>query len=206
MEHNHHAMDSGSATDSPSQTHAAALASTVLSSLVAAATATPAPAASPQLQSSHDHHGSADAAPMAMFFTTSYRTPVLFGGLAPANTGAAVGLGLAIFLLAVAYRGLVCLRAHLEATHWAHPRRDRAAFRLFDDGGGSDSSSGKEKLHGDGSGSGGGAALAQPFSLGRDAGRMAMAFVTATVGYALMLIVMSFVVVCFPPSAPRLPR
>ena len=182
MANNHDSMNSVSAL---SHGHSATPASTVLSSVAAAAaTSTP----------GHGSHDSAGAAPMAMFFTTSFRTPVLFGGLVPNSTAAAVGLGLAIFLLAVVHRGLVWLRAHLEATRWTHPGGSGS------NGGGSSS---KEVLHGDGRGA---ARLVQPFSLRRDAGRMAMAFVTAAVGYALMLIVMSFVVVCFPPSAPRLPR
>ena len=191
MANNHDLMNSVSSTGALLHDHSATPVSTVSSSLIAAA-ATSIPAASPQPD--HGSHDSAGAAPMAMFFTTSFHTPVLFSGLEPNSTAAAVGLGLAIFLLAVTHRGLVWLRAHLETTRWAHPGGSGST---------SGSISGKEVLHDDGRGA---ALLVQPFSMRRDAGRMAMAFVTAIVGYALMLIVMSFVVVCFPPSAPCLPR
>lgn len=117
---------------------------------------------------------SSNSTSMAMVFTTSYSgIPVLFRALQPKTTAQVFGVWVAIFLTAIFYRSLGCLRNHLETTHWS------PQFRY----------------EGDLLGQKGRSQYIQPFSIVRDGGRALLTFVTATLGYALMLVVMSFIVV-----------
>lgn len=119
---------------------------------------------------------------MQTYFTTSYaNTPLLFRDLTPSTPAALFAVWIIIFFISVLYRGLAFLKTYLEATYWS-PQTTTTS----DD---SSSNSGdfilkQQKPR-----------YVQPFSLQRDGGRALLAFVTATVGYALMLVVMSFVVV-----------
>lgn len=81
---------------------------------------------------------------------------------------------MAVFLVAIFYRSLGCLRNYLEATHWSPQHRGEDSLMER-----------KGRLK-----------YVQPFSIARDGGRALLAFVTAVLGYALMLVVMSFIVVC----------
>lgn len=117
---------------------------------------------------------SSNSTSMAMVFTTSYSgVPVLFRVLQPKTNAQVFGVWSAIFLAAIFYRSLGCLKNHLEATHWS-PRFHYEGDLL------------EQK---------GRSQYIQPFSAVRDGGRALLAFVTATLGYGLMLVVMSFIVV-----------
>lgn len=107
-----------------------------------------------------------------MVFTTSYAgVPILFQTLQPTTGAHLFGVWIAIFFIAILYRSLGCLRNHLEATRWSprHPGEHEFLGRK---------------------------GIFQPFSIVRDGERALLAFVTAILGYILMLVVMSFVVVC----------
>lgn len=110
-----------------------------------------------------------------MVFTTSYAGfPVLFQTFQPTTTTHLLGIWMAIFSVAIFYRSLGCLRNHLEATYWSPQYL-----------GEHDLLGQKGRLQN-----------VQPFSIMRDGGRALLVFVTAILGYTLMLVVMSFVVVC----------
>lgn len=107
-----------------------------------------------------------------MVFTTSYAGfPVLFQTFQPTTKTHLFGFWITIFSIAIFYRSLGCLRNHLEATYWS-PRYLGEHDLLGQKG------------------------RFQPFSIMRDGGRALLVFVTAILGYTLMLVVMSFVVVC----------
>ena len=128
--------------------------------------------------SSGHSHGEAG---MPMFFTTSYGNPVLFSTVAPTTPVAIFGVWVAIFTLALIYRGLVCARAYVEAVYWSPSASGSSAASLFEDEVG-------KGLRGRGRG------VVQGFEWKRDLGRGAMGAVTSVLGYGLMLVVMSFVV------------
>ncbi|RPB16655.1 hypothetical protein P167DRAFT_532204 [Morchella conica CCBAS932] len=104
---------------------------------------------------------------MTTFTTTFPTTPLLFPHLLPTTPASLFGIWLLIFSTAILYRGLTFLKARLEATVWAASNKEH------------------------------GYTYAQPFSITRDGGRGALELLTAVVGYGLMLVVMSFVVVYF---------
>ncbi|KAH0613526.1 uncharacterized protein H6S33_005412 [Morchella sextelata] len=104
---------------------------------------------------------------MTTFTTTFPTAPLLFPHLLPTTPASLFGIWLLIFSTAILYRGLTFLKTRLEATVWAASRKEH------------------------------GYTYAQPFSITRDGGRGALELLTAVVGYGLMLVVMSFVVVYF---------
>lgn len=102
-----------------------------------------------------------------MVFTTSYAgIPILFQAIQPTTGAHLFGVWIAIFFIAILYRSLGYLRNHLEATRWS-PRHEFLGQK----------------------------GTFQPFSIVRDGERALLAFATAILGYILMLVVMSFVVV-----------
>lgn len=116
---------------------------------------------------------SSESISMPMVFTTSFSgVPILFQTLQPTTGGQLFAVWIAIFATAIFYRSLGCLKNRLEATLWS-PRCHYEGGLLEQKG-----------------------RYIQPFSIMRDGGRALLAFVTATLGYALMLVVMSFIVVC----------
>ncbi|KAI5858835.1 Ctr copper transporter family-domain-containing protein [Tricharina praecox] len=132
-----------------------------------------------------DVHGSgmAHGHGMAMTFTTKYTTPLLFSRLVPTTPSQAVGFGITIFVLAFTYRALVFLRAYLEAVYWS-PKPASPAPTFGDDVGG------EKSLRQRG--------VAQDFDWMRETGRMLLTALTSMIGYVIMLIVMSLVVVNSP--------
>jgi len=163
------------------------MASPTLDSLIAAASASAAP---DELSSAHGHGGGGG---MSMVFATNYKTPVLWPSLAPSSTAQAFGLGVGIFLLAFGYRCLLFLRVYLEDAYWS-PK----AHAEFPSLSGSLHSSSEKSMRQRG--------IAQEFKLSRDVGRMLAAGVTSVVGYTLMLIVMTMVVVSSTPTHTSTPR
>jgi hypothetical protein len=144
---------------------------------------------------------------MAMTFQNSYDgVPVLIDGAVARSSGEFAGAIFAIFFLTILFRGLLYLRSYLEKTRWAKPAPARAMARLQED----DSDvelrniDGEEPLkehqnmpnHHRRS-------KVQPWNWERECGRFAMTVITSALGYAVMLITMTFVVVSFPRRLHR---
>ena len=109
---------------------------------------------------------------MAMTFQVPYAgTPILFDSVVPRNTGEFVGALIVVFSLAALLRGLMILRVWLEMRYLS-PRNKEAG----DDG-------------------------KQKFNLTKALIRAALTAVTVTLGYAVMLVTMTFVVVSPPPES-----
>ncbi|KAI5804322.1 Ctr copper transporter family-domain-containing protein [Geopyxis carbonaria] len=146
-----------------------AAAAALLSSAIAAATA----------DMEHSHKDTEHSSMAMTFVISPLNTPLLFKKIIPTTNGAAFGLWFGIFTVAVLFRGLLFTRFYLETVHWSPALRggfDELGLKFQ-----------RRTLKG----------LSQEFSISRDLGRMGIALVTATVGYILMLVVMSFVVAWF---------
>ena len=115
---------------------------------------------------------------MQMTFTTTFNgASILFDQWAPKSTGTFVGSLFVIALAAFIMRMLIFVRAHLCATRW-NKREYRVSLPW---------SCGNVYLQG---------VKMQPFYFWIEIQRMLLAFVMAILGYSLMLIAMTYVVVC----------
>jgi hypothetical protein len=138
---------------------------------------------------------------MAMTFQSSYDgVPILIDGAVARSSGEFAGAIFAIFFLTILFRGLLYLRSYLEKTRWT-PAPARVMTRLQED----DSDVELRNIDGE-------EPLkehqirpshrrrlrAQPWNWERECGRFALTVVTSALGYAVMLITMTFVVVSCP--------
>jgi hypothetical protein len=106
---------------------------------------------------------------MAMTFQVPYAdTPILFDSVVPSNTGEFIGALIVIFFFAVLLRGLMILRVWLEMRYLSPLNKEAGE-------------DGKPK-----------------FNLTTALIRAALTAVTVTLGYAVMLVTMTFVVVTSP--------
>jgi len=113
---------------------------------------------------------------MNMVFTSkALHYPVLFSGLEAHTNSQVFAIVVLIIATAVVYRGVVALRQFLESKYWAYsacqPAVETEATKAT--------------------------SLSIQNSLVRDSGRFLLTFLSATLGYALMLIVMTFVLPYF---------
>ncbi|KAI5857141.1 Ctr copper transporter family-domain-containing protein [Tricharina praecox] len=124
---------------------------------------------SPIAAMDHSSSSSTHSCGMAMTFQVSYaKMPILFDSVVPRNTGEFIGALVVIFLFSGLLRSLMLLRVWLEQHYWS----PSATYN-------------KEAAGQDGR---------QTFNLPRELARAGLTAVTATLGYAVMLVTMTFVV------------
>jgi hypothetical protein len=119
---------------------------------------------------------------MTMTFQTDYHdVPILFDGVTAQNDGQFAGAILVIIAIAMVFRALVFWRADLERRRWGAGCEFEMKVQER-----------RAKVEGVPR-----RCTAQPWRWEREMGRLGLTLVTATIGYAIMLITMTFVVVSY---------
>ena len=152
---------------------------TILTSILTS-TPTNLPAATEMPDMNMNMNMNMNMGPMTMYFTTNYKTSLLFYKLKPNSAGAAVGLWLLIFVIAMIYRSSPIMRAYLEYKYWT-PKTKSNTGSISELSDYRDPRNPFTNI--------------QEISITRDIGRFLFRAVEATIGYGLMLVVMTFVLV-----------